>query len=73
MVKQGSTYRTMLHGTCLVGGRHPEGSDLWLECPVVKAAERGRKRALGVPLRAPRMPQNKPRRPQEQVNKPTEG
>ncbi len=29
--------RTILHGTCLVGGRHPAGSALARECPVLTA------------------------------------
>jgi hypothetical protein len=37
-------------GTCLVGGRHPEGSEEWRECPLTLAARRANKalRAGGV-------------------------
>ena len=34
------TYRTILHGTCLVGGRHQPGSELAHECPLLKAEKR---------------------------------
>ena len=33
-------YRTILHGTCLVGGRHQPGSELAHECPLLKAEKR---------------------------------
>jgi hypothetical protein len=39
---------TMLHGTCLVNGRHPAGSLEWRECPLRRAqarADRSRKAA----------------------------
>ena len=34
------TYRTILHGTCLVGGRHEPGSELARECPLLRAERR---------------------------------
>jgi hypothetical protein len=33
-------YRTILHGTCLVGGRHEPGSPLARECPLLRAKKR---------------------------------
>jgi len=33
-------FRTILHGTCLVDGRHPEGSKLARECPVLRRQKR---------------------------------
>ena len=33
-------YRTILHGTCLVGGRHEPGSELARECPLLLAERR---------------------------------
>lgn len=33
-------FRSVLHGTCLVGGRHPEGSQLAAECPVLRRQRR---------------------------------
>ena len=46
-------FRTILHGTCLVGGRHPEGSELARECPARRRQERrgqgGRYRDSGLP------------------------
>src|SRR5215813_7898669 len=34
-------YRTILHGTCLVGGRHQPGSELAHECPLKAKKRRG--------------------------------
>src|SRR5215467_2201284 len=33
-------YRTILHGTCLMGGRHEPGSPLARECPLPQAERR---------------------------------
>jgi hypothetical protein len=33
-------FRTVLHGTCLLDGKHPPGSKLARECPVLRRAER---------------------------------
>jgi hypothetical protein len=33
-------YRTILHGTCLMGGRHEPGSQLARECPLLRAKKR---------------------------------
>ena len=33
-------YRTILHGACLVGGRHQPGSELAHECPLLRAKKR---------------------------------
>ncbi len=33
-------YRTVLHDTCLMGGRHEPGSQLALECPLLRAEKR---------------------------------
>ena len=33
-------YRTVLHGTCLMGGRHEPGSQLARECPLLQAERR---------------------------------
>jgi hypothetical protein len=33
-------YRTVLHGTCLMGGRHESGSQLARECPLLQAERR---------------------------------
>lgn len=33
-------FRTVLHGTCLLNGKHPPGSRLARECPVLRRAER---------------------------------
>ena len=33
-------YRSILHDTCLVGGRHQPGSQLAHECPLLRAAKR---------------------------------
>ena len=33
-------YRTILHGTCLVGGRHEPGSPLARECPLLREQKR---------------------------------
>ena len=38
------THRTILHGSCLVGGRHEPGSQLANECPLLRAEKR---RAIG--------------------------
>jgi hypothetical protein len=35
-------FRTVLHGTCLLDGRHPAGSKLARECPVLRRARRQR-------------------------------
>jgi hypothetical protein len=42
-------FRTVVHGLCLLGGRHPEGSPLARECPVQNAGRRaeGRRYPLG--------------------------
>jgi hypothetical protein len=32
--------RTILHGTCLMGGRHEPGSQVARECPVLRAQKR---------------------------------
>lgn len=32
--------RTILHGTCLLNGKHPPGSKLARECPVLRRARR---------------------------------
>ena len=32
--------RSIVHGTCLLNGHHPPGSDLARECPVHRAARR---------------------------------
>jgi hypothetical protein len=34
------TYRTILHGTCLMGGRHEPGSPLARECPLLREQKR---------------------------------
>lgn len=34
------TYRTILHGTCLMGGRHEPGSQLARECPLLRVNKR---------------------------------
>ena len=33
-------FRTILHGTCLVNGKHPPGSQLARECPVLRRQKR---------------------------------
>jgi hypothetical protein len=33
-------FRTVLHGTCLLHGRHPADSDLARECPLLTAGKR---------------------------------
>jgi hypothetical protein len=33
-------FRTILHGTCLLAGKHPPGSALARECPLAKTARR---------------------------------
>ena len=33
-------FRTVLHGTCLLKGKHPPGSKLARECPVLRRARR---------------------------------
>jgi hypothetical protein len=39
-------FRRVLHRTCLLGGRHPEGSQWARECPVLRRkARQGRPRA----------------------------
>jgi hypothetical protein len=51
-------FRTVLHGTCLLAGKHPPGSALARECPMAKMAKRAaarrqawltRKARLGAP------------------------
>jgi hypothetical protein len=37
------SFRTILHGTCLLAGQHPPGSRYAAECPVVRAQKRGAK------------------------------
>jgi hypothetical protein len=55
-------FRTILHGTCLLGGRHPKGSKLAKECPVLRRQERQKQRDQGVdtgtPVGAPSEPLN---------------
>jgi hypothetical protein len=34
-------FRTVLHGTCLVNGRHPAGSQMERECPVLRRRPQG--------------------------------
>lgn len=33
-------FRTVLHGTCLLAGKHPPGSKMARECPVLRRARR---------------------------------
>ncbi len=37
-------FRTILHGTCLLAGKHPPGSALAGECPLARAARRSEAR-----------------------------
>jgi hypothetical protein len=46
-------FRTILHGTCLLGGRHPAGSKLARECPVLRRQERQKQRKPGSGARTP--------------------
>jgi len=42
-------FRSVLHGTCLVGGRHPVGSKLAKECPVLRhQARQGKAAKAGI-------------------------
>lgn len=36
--------RSIIHGTCLLKGKHPSGSKLARECPVLNAAKRAEAR-----------------------------
>jgi hypothetical protein len=40
-------FRTVLHGACLLGGKHPPGSALARECPVLNAQGRSVARRRG--------------------------
>lgn len=37
--------RTVLHGQCLVGGRHPSDSKFWAECPLNPEVQKRRSEA----------------------------
>ena len=54
------TYRTILHGTCLVGGRHQPGSQLANECPVLRAETRRGIGDQGVDTGLPSSPVTEP-------------
>ena len=41
------THRTVLHGTCLLNGKHPAGSQMAKECPVLNASKRSEARKKG--------------------------
>jgi len=53
-------YRTILHGTCLVGGRHQLGSELARECPLLKAEKRRGIGGQGVDTGLPASPVTEP-------------
>jgi hypothetical protein len=61
-------FRTVAHGTCLLGGKHPPGSQLARECPVLRRARRRREvdpgaqnRGAGIPLQGrPETPSSAP-------------
>ena len=36
-------FRSILHGTCLLGGKHPAGSQLARECPVYRRERRAQR------------------------------
>lgn len=50
-------FQTVLHGTCLLGGKHPVGSALARECPVLNAGKRSE--------RAKKAAQTRRQRPQK--------
>jgi len=53
-------YRTILHGTCLVGGRHQPGSELAHECPLLRAGKRRGIGDQGVDTGSPSSPVTEP-------------
>jgi hypothetical protein len=48
------TFRTVLHGTCLLKGKHPAGSRLARECPVLNAQARSARAKKAAQTRASR-------------------
>jgi hypothetical protein len=48
-------FRTVLHGTCLLGGQHPAGSKLARECPVLRRQKQrhvqDKPAEVGIPVR----------------------
>lgn len=44
--------RTVLHGTCLLNGKHPPGSKLARECPLLRRQRRLATRPAKLPKRA---------------------
>ncbi len=40
-------HHTVLHGVCLLDGKHPAGSQLAKECPVLNASKRSEARKKG--------------------------
>jgi hypothetical protein len=53
-------YRTVLHGTCLLNGNHPPGSQLALECPVLRRARRAQEPSEGAVATTLRAPSEEP-------------
>jgi hypothetical protein len=56
-------FRSVLHGACLVDGRHPEGSDLARECPVLRRQARSKLAPQGPDQRAAAAPLSRALRP----------
>lgn len=52
MTKPPTGFRTVLHGTCLLNGKHPQGSKEARECPVLRRHRRAASRPAKPPKTA---------------------